>query len=210
MSDAFDKVTFRGRLMDKKTQAFLEAMEEKLGYELTVVQGSYNTGGVSASAGTHDGGGVVDLAAYDYERKVKVARQLGAFAWYRPDLPGVWGEHIHLGLRNHGRLSEAAQSQQRDYDAKPPLNGLASHAADRTWHPDPPVEFKYPTKPVPPPATKITQARDALVEAIHALGQAAALLEATDAARVVAHATAEDLRAHRRALRTELEGLPKR
>ena len=34
MSDAFEKVTFRGRLMDRKTKAFLEAMEEKLGAEV--------------------------------------------------------------------------------------------------------------------------------------------------------------------------------
>lgn len=212
MSDAFEKVYFRGKLMDNKTKAFLEAMEERLGYELTVVQGCYNAGGVSASAGTHDGGGVVDLAAWDHERKVRVARELGAFAWFRPDLPGVWGEHIHLGIRNHGRLAPAAQAQQRDYDAKPPRNGLASHASDNTWHPSPPVEFKYPVKekPVGPKPTKVTQARDRLVEAIHAAGDAAALLEATDAARVVAQNKADELRALRRDLRSVLEGLPKR
>lgn len=150
MSDAFDKVTFRGRLMDRKTQAFLEAMEDRLGYELTVVQGCYNAGGVAASGGTHDGGGVVDLAPYDHERKVRVARELGAFAWFRPAIPGVWGDHIHLGIRNHGRLAPAAISQQVDYDAQPPRNGLANHAPDPTWHPRPSVTFKYPPKVTPP------------------------------------------------------------
>ena len=32
---AFDRVVFRGKLMDEKCKAFLMAMEEKLGYELT-------------------------------------------------------------------------------------------------------------------------------------------------------------------------------
>ena len=166
MTDAFDKVTFRGHLMDKKTQAFLEAMESKLGYELTVLQGCYNAGGVAASGGTHDGGGVVDLAPFDAAHKVKVARALGAFAWHRPTLPGVWNEHIHLGIRDHGALSAAARSQQVDYDATPPRNGLANHAPDQTWHPKPPVTFKYPPKIKAPTRGKY------VAEAIAALRQA--------------------------------------
>lgn len=161
VTDAFDKVTFRGRLMDNKTAAFLQAMEAELGYELTVLQGCYNPGGVAASGGTHDGGGVVDLAAYDWQRKVRVARKLGAFAWHRPALPGVWGEHIHLGIRDHGRLSSAARAQQVDYDATPPRNGLADHAPDLTWHPKPPVTFRYPPPkpPKPKPLTPEQKAR---------------------------------------------------
>ena len=212
MTDAFDRVYFRGRLMDKKTQAFLEAMEAELGYELTVVQGCYNAGGVAQSAGTHDGGGVVDLAAWDWENKVRVGRKLGGFGWHREDLPGVWGEHIHIGIRDHGRLSLAAQAQQRDYDATPARDGLAGHAIDNTWHPKPPVTFHYPPKeqPVVPKPTKVTQARDALVEAIHDLGQAAALLDDADASRVVAKAQIAELRAARRDARAILEKLPKR
>lgn len=211
MSDAFDKVVFRGRLMDKKTQAFLLAMEAELGYELTVMQGSYNPGGVGASAGTHDRGGVVDLAPYDGARKVRVARKLGGFAWFREDLPGVWGEHVHLGIRNHGNLAAAALSQQRDYDADPARNGLANHALDPSWHPDPPVMFEYP---VPPPAvpkpTRVNQARDALSEAIAALGQAAALLDDVDEKRVVARKQRDEIRQLRRATRDILDALPNR
>lgn len=159
MTNAFDRVTFRGHLMDRKTQAFLEAMEAELGYELTVLQGCYNPGGVAASGGTHDGGGVVDLAPADHERKVKVARALGAFAWFRPELwidgKRVWGDHVHLGIRNHGRLAAAARAQQADYDATPARNGLASHAPDPTWHPRPAVTFTYP-KPKPATTRVIT------------------------------------------------------
>lgn len=211
-TDAFEQVTFRGRLMDRKTQAFLQAMEQRLGYELTVVQGSYNAGGVPASAGTHDGGGVVDLASWDARRKVRVARELGAFAWFRPDLPGVWGEHIHLGIRSHGRLSSAAKSQQSDFDADPARNGLANNALDRTWRPAPAVTFKYKssTEPPPPPPTRVARARDSLAEAIHALGEAAALLDAADEDREVAKNQIDDIQALRTTAREVLKVLPPR
>lgn len=148
MTNAFDRVTFRGRTMDRKTQAFLEAMEARLGYELTVLQGCYNPGGVAASGGTHDGGGVVDLAPWDWPNKVRVARDLGGFAWHRTELwrngVRVWGEHVHLGIRDHGRLSVAAQAQQRDFDAHPKLNGLADHSVDPDQFPAKPRTFRYP------------------------------------------------------------------
>lgn len=211
-TDAFERVNFRGRLVDRKTQAFLQAMEKRLGYDLTVIQGSYNAGGVSASAGTHDGGGVVDLVSWDSKKKVKVARELGAFAWFRPDLPGVWGEHVHLGIRDHGRLSSAAQAQQADFDANPARNGLAGGAADRTWHPDPAVTFEYKANndPPPPPPTRVARARDALAEAIHALGEAASLLDAADEDREVAKSQIDDLRGLRTTAREVLEKLPAR
>jgi hypothetical protein len=212
MTDAFDKVIFRGRLMDKKTQAFLEAMEAELGYELTVVQGCYNPGGVAASGGTHDGGGVVDLAAWDWERKVKVAADLGGFPYHRLDLPGEWGEHIHVGIRDHGRLSTDAQAQQRDWDHKPPLDALVSHAVWHGYHPGKPITFTYPVKEVPvaPKPTRVTQARDAIVEAMHDLGQAAALLDDADPHRAKVNADhVKELRAARRAAAAVLADLPK-
>ena len=156
-TSAFDKVTFRGHLMDRKTQAFLEAMEARLGYELTVLQGCYNAGGVAASAGTHDGGGVIDLAPFDFRKKVKVARSLGAFAWRRVPAEGPWEEHIHFGIRNHGNLSTGAQSQQRDFDSTPKRNGLATHLIDPNQYPAKAITFVYPVrKPRRPP--KVTEA----------------------------------------------------
>lgn len=211
-TDAFEKVTYRGRLMDRKTMAFLRAMEQRLGYPLTVIQGCYNAGGVSASAGTHDGGGVVDLVSWDARRKVRVARELGAFAWLRPDLPGVWGEHIHLGVRSHGRLSSAAKAQQADFDADPARNGLANNAIDRTWRPAPPVTFKYKsvTEPPEPEPTRVARGRDALAAAIHDLGEAAALLDAAEEDRTVAKRQIDDIRALREKARTVLDVLPER
>lgn len=215
MSDAFEKVVFHGKTVDKKTRAFLLEMEARLGYELTIVQGSYNPGGVGASGGTHDKGGVVDLAAYDWRRKVKVGADLGAFVWHRPYIQGLWGEHIHLGIRNHGNLSDAAKRQQVDWDARPPRNGLASHSVmnrDVDYHPMKEITFQYPVKeePVGPKPTNVSKARDELVQAIHSIGEAAALLAETDEERVRAHEALDALKTKHRELRLILRNMPKR
>lgn len=213
MTDAFDRVIYNGRLMDKKTMAFLQEMEERLDYRLTVTQGCYNPGGVSQSAGTHDGGGVVDLAAWDWESKVHVAADLGAFAYHREAIPGLWGEHVHLGIRDHGRLSSEAQAQQRDWDSRPPRNGLKGHAVlTGQYHPGKEITFKYPPKKeiIVPEQTQVQKARDALVEVMHNAGQAAAFLDDTDPARVVARSQIDDCYKIKRAAREVLESLPKK
>jgi hypothetical protein len=139
----FEHCTYNGALMDQKTKTFVQCCEKDLGYSLTILQGCYHPG-VSQSAGTHDGGGVVDLAPFDWSRKTTVARKRGGFYWHRLPIPGVWGEHIHGGIRNHGTLSPSAARQQDDFDAHPPRNGLANHAVDTSGlHPDPPATFSY-------------------------------------------------------------------
>jgi len=140
--DPYERVTFRGKTVDRMTEAALKIAESRLGYELTIVQGSYNAGGVGASAGTHDGGGVVDLAPYDHARKVRVLRDLGFAAWFRPAIPDLWGEHIHAVLAGNEKLSPAAAQQVVDYLAG--LNGLANKQRDpNTYRPTPPVTFDY-------------------------------------------------------------------
>lgn len=144
---------FRGRLMDYETAAFILAMEAELGYVLTVEQGCYNPGGVAASAGTHDGGQVFDLAPFDWQRKVRVARSLGGFAWHRLPSQGPWNEHIHIGIRGGPTLSGAARNQQVDFDKRPRRNGLANHLIDPDQdptRPPPTPSFRYPP---PKPAT---------------------------------------------------------
>lgn len=208
----FARVVYHGKLMDEKTKAFVQAMEAELGYELTIVQGCYNPGGVAASGGTHDGGGVLDLAAYDWRTKVRVAADLGAFAYHRVYVPGLWGEHVHIGIRDHGRLSSSAQRQQQDWDAKPPRDGLKSHAVWSGYHPGKRITFTYPPTPevVVPTPTRVTKARDELVQAIHSIGEAAALLDATPDSREAAHAPIPELKAKHRELRAILKALPKR
>lgn len=144
----FEHVIYNGRLMDQKTKAAVQAMERRLHYPLTIVQGCYNAGGVSASAGTHDAGGVVDFAPWDYDNKVRVGRHVGWFIWHRLPIPGVWGEHIHGGVRNHGNLSPAAAQQQHYFDQKPRRNGLAGEPVDPDQYPPrwPAPTFRYPPK----------------------------------------------------------------
>lgn len=139
--DPYERVTYHGKAVDRRTQAAIEVAEHRLGYDLTIVQGSY-TSAVGASAGTHAGGGVVDLAPYEHARKVRVLRDLGWAAWYRPARRGVWGPHIHAVLIGHRTMSPEAAAQVVAYVNG--RDGLAAGAADpNPYRPDPPVVFDY-------------------------------------------------------------------
>lgn len=130
----YDLTVHDGRTVDWLTKSALLVAEERLGYPLTILQGSYSRG-VSQSAGTHDGGGVVDLAGYDAERKVRVLRQIGFAAWHRTPRQGDWGEHVHAVLIGNDKLSPAARAQVRAYIANTG-NGLAGSLSDdgpRLW-----------------------------------------------------------------------------
>lgn len=121
----------------------LEVVERRIGAELTLFQGSYNGGRVSASAGTHDGGGAVDCwcSDVDVDRLVRVMRTVGFAAWYRPAIAGLWGAHVHAIAIGDRELSSGARAQVVAY-----LNhrdGLKSNAHDPTWHPDPVRTFDY-------------------------------------------------------------------
>jgi len=132
-----------GVVVNARTEAMLTAAEHALGRTLALDQGSYNAGGDPTSAGTHDGGGVVDVsvkgmtAAY----RVTVARALrrvGFAAWVRTPSQGDWPYHIHAVAISDTDLSSQAQHQVGDYYLG--LDGLADHGPDdgpevtiRTW-----------------------------------------------------------------------------
>lgn len=144
MVKPYAKTTYDGKVVDRITKAALKKAARRLGYDLTILQGSYNAGGVSASAGTHDGGGVVDLAPWDWENKVHVLRAIGFAAWHRPAISGLWGEHIHAVLIGNEQLSPDAREQvQQYYNGQ---NGLANHGQDDFWRPDPIPVFKLHVK----------------------------------------------------------------
>lgn len=128
MPRPYDRTTYGGRTVDWLTRVALEFAAELLGYDLTIAQGSYNAGGVAASGGTHDGGGVVDLDPYQWRRKVRVLRMVGFAAWYRPAIPHLWGAHIHAVLIGNRRLSAAARAQVTEYLAG--YDGLAGNGLD--------------------------------------------------------------------------------
>lgn len=156
MADPYALTKHDGNTVDEITHQALLAVEKRLGYTLTVLQGSYQAldgkgNDVSSSAGTHDGGGVVDLAPYDWENKVRKLRAAGFAAWHRPELwrngVRIWGEHIHAVLIGNKKLAPSAAAQVVDYLADPPRDGLAGHMIDKTWHPSPPVVFTMPEPP---------------------------------------------------------------
>lgn len=140
---AGSRVTYRGGLMNTRTKAMLVEAERLLGRSLTVTQGSYNPGGVPGSAGTHDGGGALDLSvsgmtATTRTTVARVLRQVGFAAWIRTPAQG-FDYHIHAIAVNDPDQAPGAQHQAGDYHLG--LNGLADRGPDdgpavspkRTW-----------------------------------------------------------------------------
>lgn len=161
VDDRYELTTHDGKTVDRMTKQALEKAERRLGYPLTIVQGSYNQGRVSQSAGTHDGGGVVDLAPWDWERKVRVLREIGFAAWHRTPAQGPWGEHIHAVLIGN---TKAAPSALRQVDAyRRGRNGLANNGLDDFWRPKTIKPYVYKA---PPPPSRISVFRRAVEEAL--------------------------------------------
>jgi peptidoglycan hydrolase-like protein with peptidoglycan-binding domain len=122
-----------GATMNARTKAMLAKVEARLGRTLTVTQGSYNPGGDPNSAGTHDGGGVLDISVRDMPastqtKVVRGLREVGFAAWRRTPSQGDWPFHIHAVAASDTDLSAAAQHQVGDYYLG--LNGLANRAPD--------------------------------------------------------------------------------
>ncbi|MFI9387460.1 peptidoglycan-binding protein [Kutzneria sp. NPDC052558] len=127
------KVTRDGHTVNTRTQAMLTEAERLLGLHLTLSQGSYNPGGDPSSAGTHDGGGVVDVSVTGMSAATRTAvakalRQVGFAAWVRNPDQGDWPWHIHAAAISDTDLSTQAQNQTGDYYLG--FNGLANHGAD--------------------------------------------------------------------------------
>lgn len=147
MDDRYEIVFYHGHRFDRMTVQALQAMEKRLGYELTILQGSYN-GGVGASAGTHDGGGAVDLAPADAANKVRVGREVGFAIWERQPIPNLWPHHVHGILIGDAEASPSALRQVAQY--RNHTNGLADFGSDNTWHPSPIAAYHYRHKPPVP------------------------------------------------------------
>ncbi|MFB4303104.1 peptidoglycan-binding protein [Actinomadura sp. NTSP31] len=127
------KVQRNGYTVDARTQAMLAEAERLLGFKLVLSQGSYNPGGDSSSAGTHDGGGVVDISVTGMSAATRTSvaralRQVGFAAWVRNPDQGDWPWHIHAAAISDTDLSVQAQHQTGDYYLG--LNGLANRGPD--------------------------------------------------------------------------------
>lgn len=143
-----NKTTWRGVTLDQRTADMMDEVAALSGsIYVQPSQGSYS-GGVSASAGTHDGGGAIDimnLTPEEYDRLVPIMRRVGFGAWHRRPDQSNWPHHVHGiavqpgGKYDQGVLSSGAHSQVIDYYDG--LNGLAGRGRDdatrayvgRTW-----------------------------------------------------------------------------
>jgi hypothetical protein len=142
----YDRTTYGGRTVNYRTKQMLEQAAQLFGRGngWTITQGSYNRG-VGASAGTHDGGGVVDISVSGMTTSqrsaaVQALRKVGFFAWLRTPAQG-FAYHIHAVAIGDKQLSSAAKSQvvQGFQDR----NGLAGRGPDPDADPYPTWIDKY-------------------------------------------------------------------
>lgn len=128
-------------VLNRRTISMLEHAQELYGgthpFMSVLTQGSYNLG-VTASFGTHDGGGAVDIAVRDvndwnhvlYEEMdtiISALRHAGFAAWLRDtgDLYDNSPVHIHAIAIGDADLSEAAAGQlMSEYGYFAGYNGL--------------------------------------------------------------------------------------
>ncbi|MFF5249059.1 peptidoglycan-binding protein [Streptosporangium sp. NPDC000095] len=137
------QVSFGGGVVNTRTRSMLVEANRLLGRDLVLLQGSYNRGGDPTSAGTHDGGGAVDISVKGMSSATRTAavralRRVGFAAWLRSPAQADWPWHIHAVAINDTDLSGQAQNQVGDYYLG--LNGLSGRGPDdgpkvaiRTW-----------------------------------------------------------------------------
>lgn len=102
-----------GWVTDRTTARALHEAERLYGAKVVVSQGSYHNG--SASAGTHLGGGVLDisvrgLSRSNINRLVRCLRTVGLWAWYRDGSSG-FSPHIHCVRVGCKDLNPIARNQ---------------------------------------------------------------------------------------------------
>ena len=129
---AGSRIAYRGVTTNTRTKAMLLAAEGIAGITVSLTQGGYNPGGVDASAGTHDGGGALDISVSGMSSTTRTKlltalRKVGFAAWYRTPAQG-FDYHIHAMAISDPDLSSGAQHQTGDYYLG--MNGLAGRGAD--------------------------------------------------------------------------------
>jgi|SRR5829696_459292 len=123
---------WRGGKFNRTSIVSLLTVEKRSGLPIRVTQGGYNSGGVAASAGTHDGGGVIDISVSglsgDQRRRLLVwLRRCGWAAWLRTPAQG-FPYHIHAVRIGDRTASWGAKAQVVAY--RNGRNGLKSNRAD--------------------------------------------------------------------------------
>lgn len=132
--------------VNTRTRLMLAAADQKLPWTVQVSQGSYcifeKSGCASASGGTHDGGGAIDVRVQDLSttqrwRTVQALRQVGFAAWLRmpSQCGGCWSAHIHaVAIADTDMWQRDGKYTNRDQvaDYFVGRNGLSSHGLDDT------------------------------------------------------------------------------
>jgi hypothetical protein len=149
--DDYTRFTVNGAQVNLRTLAMLDYAQAIyttaggiIDFRDAIMQGSYNPGGVSASFGTHDGGGALDLSLRspitgevvrsEIKLMLSALRLAGFAAWLRDTDSLYPGSpiHIHAIAIGDTELSEAAREQIdgefgyfRGYDGLPQEDGIA-------------------------------------------------------------------------------------
>jgi hypothetical protein len=117
---------------------------------IQIAQGGWRGSNAAAASGdTHakDGGDarVRHLTTAQRVRLVRALKDAGFAAWFRPEIPGLWGPHVHF-IPIGGVVSPAAFRQVAAFLAG--RDGLRGNRIDRTYRPN--VRWSYPKgRPVP-------------------------------------------------------------
>lgn len=111
----------------------LKEAERISGVRINPTQGSYSRA-YGASAGTHSGGGAVDISVRGQtyktsEKLVKALRTVGFAAWHRSSAEGPWSPHIHAIAISGPDQPSVAKRQVTAY--KYGRNGLTSNRLDK-------------------------------------------------------------------------------
>jgi peptidoglycan hydrolase-like protein with peptidoglycan-binding domain len=125
--------SYGGKRTNTRTATMLRAADQLLSWSIVLTQGSYTSANPD-SAGTHDGGGVVDigvsaLSTTQRWETVKALRTVGFAAWLRTPSDG-FAYHIHAAAISDPDMSRSARNQVHDYYFG--RNGLANHNPDNT------------------------------------------------------------------------------
>lgn len=128
-------VWYEGSQFDERTRDMLVEVDALTPFAWTPSQGSYSN--ASASAGTHSGGGAVDVTGLGVDQcnaLVDAMRRVGFAAWHRTPEQSDWVRHVHGiavqpgGKGDRGCLHPSAHDQVIDYYEG--RNGLAGNGPD--------------------------------------------------------------------------------
>ncbi|YAL83069.1 peptidoglycan-binding protein [Dermacoccaceae bacterium W4C1] len=127
------KVNWQGAQFRQRTVDMLKEARRISGVAVVVEQGSYAVGQDPTSAGSHDGGGAVDLDAEALTTTqctalVTAMRRVGFAAWRRTPSQGKWPLHIHgIAVLDTDLAPLARQQVGLYYEGR---NGLSNNGRD--------------------------------------------------------------------------------